>query len=170
MRLSQLLSKGLVMLALLSGMYLLSVTQAKATTFSVTGDVTGTFDANLSALSPNNIFNDWNLTTSSISFLKTDLAYLISPGFALVQNEVVSLTPYTLFFVLGPLPTSTYSGSNSYSGFLVNGSTGGAPLLINGTYSQVPEAGTFLLLVAGLGMVSLAASRRKLTVVSSWSR
>src|SRR6267143_1934766 len=84
MKLNHLLSQGLIILALLSGIGLLSVTPAQAIPYdyTVTGDVTGAFNADLSV--EGGSFNSWNLTTPTETFSDLTGTILLNTNFVLL--------------------------------------------------------------------------------------
>ena len=151
MKLNHVLSKGLITLALLSSISLLSVTPAKAIAFDYTvlGPVIGTFNADISIST--NSFNTWSLTPffSTHTFVPADLGF--NTNLALAQT----VGPDSMSFLITS-PT-TYVGT-----FSIAGASG----IFNGTFAQqevvsTPEPGSYLLLLAGLGIVGLAARQRK---------
>lgn len=147
--------KLLLSLALISGISLFSLTPAQAIPldYNVTGGMTGTFNADLSV--GGGVFNSWTLTTPTATFTDTDGGVVFNTNFALFQ--IVSPNAFSFILPLSPLNSLTYTGSFS-------GGVGSASGTLSGSFVQaqsVPEAGTYLLLFAGLGMVYLAARQRK---------
>jgi hypothetical protein len=148
MKLNHVLSKGLITLALLSSISLLSVMPAKAAafTYDVVGPVAGTFNADISSTS--NAFNTWSLTPFTFhTFVPADAGTNFNLGLSQTfGSESLS------FLITSP---TTWAGTYVSSG---------TSAVIHGDFSQqvvsTPEAGTYLLLLAGLGIVGLATRYR----------
>jgi hypothetical protein len=153
MKLNHVLSKGLITLALLSSISLLSVMPAKAVPFdyNVIGGVTGSFNADISDLTSS--FLNWSLQTPTHLFVPADLGVNSNDNLVLFQSVGV----HDLTFAINTLSntyTAIYSGGPQSSG-VINGT-----FELASTNGSVPEAGTYLLLLAGLGIVGLAARYR----------
>ena len=86
MALKHLLPQGLVTLALVSGISLLSLMPAQAIPYdyTVTGTVVGTFNADLSV--PGGSFTSWSLTTPIATFTDTTGTIFSNTNFALFQT------------------------------------------------------------------------------------
>jgi hypothetical protein len=149
--LNHILSKGLITLALLAGISLVSVTPAKAIAldYTVTGPVSGMLNADLS--DPTSSFLDWSLTTYTHTYTPSESGVTSNNNLALFQT----VYPDAFSFVI--TSASTYAGT--FSGYGSSGYFTGNYVQkeTEPNYSNTPEAGTNLLLLAGLGMVCLAA-------------
>lgn len=132
-------SNRLLTMALFAGISLMSVSPAQALPYdyTVTGSVTGTFNADLSVVTSS--LNSWNLTTPTATFTNLSGTIFSNANLALFQLNGVNV----FSFVITPL-TSTYGGS--YSGATSAG-------LFSGSFTQVgasvPEPSTILLTLLG---------------------
>lgn len=149
MALKHLLPKGLIILALASGISQLSVTSAHAIAYDYTviGTVTGSFNADLSVAGGS--FNSWNLTTPTYTFTNLLGGTLLNSNFSLIQ----SMSGSAISFNVSPpasvngLYASTINGFGTFSGSFTRAS------------ASAPEPSTLLLL--GSGFVGLVAWRQR---------
>ena len=151
MRVKRLLQQGLIAVALVSAASLLSIVPAQATAYdyTVTGTITGTFNADFSLVGSS--FNTWSLTTPTATFTQSTGTVFTNNLFFL--NEKVG-TNVLSFNVLPLLSNGNYYGAYSWQG--TNGLT-----FFSGTFARanVPEPSSILLL--GIAMVGLAVWYRK---------
>lgn len=150
MTMKKLLPQGLIILALVSGISVLSVTPAQAIAYdyTVTGTVIGTFNADLSVAGGS--FNSWSLTTPVATFTNLTGTVFSNTNFALFQT--LGINAFS-FLVEPPPATNSYSGI--YSGGIGAGSFSGS---FTQAAASLPLPGTASLVIVGM-LILLACSR-----------
>ena len=154
MTLKHLFSQGLGILALVCVINGLTVTSVSAIPYdyTVTGTVTGTFNADLSV--PGGSFNSWTLTTPTDTFTNLTGTTWYNANFSLLQ----SLGTSALAFFIVPPAYDSYVGA--YSGNNAAGTFYGSFVR-----ASVPEPSSISLMLAGLlalaGMSWMHSARGK---------
>ncbi len=122
--------------------------QAMSYDYSVTGGITGTFNADLSLAGGS--FNSWSLTTPIATFTNLTGTVISNTNFALFQTLGSNAFSFLLLS-----PTDNYTGI--FSGIAGAGSLSGTFTQVS---SSVPVPGTMSLMLVGL--LALAAAHRVL--------